>query len=769
MIEHKCFVFAFADVKVREREFCIIRAGEVLPVEPKAFRVLLFLLRNPHRLIKKDELLDAVWNDCSVSENSLTRSIALLRRLLGDDIRESRYIATVPTVGYRFLCDVEVEEDGFSGLDVTDPRHPDSGNGFEPLKGPHGVKGNSQNPQAQTAIAEEVEEKLEQPSNEGRRPRRLLLPGLIAAALVILLTGFLVHRAVSNRDASGQAVQPAHAAAASSRMRIVPLTNLPGWVRYPAFSPDGEKVAFIWNGENPVMGDLYVQLVGGERPLRLTHTGSGYICCGDWSPDGREIAFGRCDDHGGGVFIVPALGGPERKLTDVMCPFGDAGYPKWTGDGRSLVLADRCTPEGPRGIVVFSLETGEKRCLAAPPLYSEFGDSVPALSPDGKTVAFLRRTTLGMSEIYTVALWGGTPQQLTQSSWGAGRLMWSSDGQHIIFNSGLNSGRSGLLSRVWRVPATGGTMEPETVYPATGVLSRDGRRLAYVEPFWFWQSRAAVISRVELSRAGGQVVSQNGIIASEGGNQSAQPSPDGRQIVFQSGRSTRPEIWKSDADGSHLLQMTSFDEGFSGTPRWSPDGKWIAFDHHHERHSQIYLIDSEGRNMHMVTSGNYENLVPSWSRDGTAIYFASNRTGSLHVWRRELATGRETQVTRHGGFAAFESYDAKTLYYSRFEGGGIWSMPVGGGEEQQVTDALHKGYWGHFAVTDSGLYLLNSEAVPKPTLMFYNFQTRLFTPVLQLEDLSPGAPNLAASRDGRTLWSAHEARHSSLTMAENFQ
>ena len=99
MIEHKCFVFTFADVEVREREFCIVKAREVLPVEPKAFRVLLFLIRNPHRLITKDELLNAVWNDVAVSENSLTRSIALLRRLLGDDTREPRYIATVPTVG----------------------------------------------------------------------------------------------------------------------------------------------------------------------------------------------------------------------------------------------------------------------------------------------------------------------------------------------------------------------------------------------------------------------------------------------------------------------------------------------------------------------------------------------------------------------------------------------------------------------------------------------------------------------------------------------
>src|ERR1700719_726191 len=112
MTEHKCFVFSFADVKVREREFSIVKTGEVVAVEPKAFRVLLFLLRNPHRLITKEELLDAVWNDVAVSENSLTRSIALLRRLLGDDTHEPRYIATVPTVGYRFLCDVKVAEDG---------------------------------------------------------------------------------------------------------------------------------------------------------------------------------------------------------------------------------------------------------------------------------------------------------------------------------------------------------------------------------------------------------------------------------------------------------------------------------------------------------------------------------------------------------------------------------------------------------------------------------------------------------------------------------
>ena len=111
MTESKCSVFRFSDVEVRERELQLKRGGAALPVEPKAFRVLMHLLRNPGRLIRKDELLNAGWGDTAVTDNSLTRNIALLRRLLDDDIHAPRYIETVSTVGYRFICPVEAIED----------------------------------------------------------------------------------------------------------------------------------------------------------------------------------------------------------------------------------------------------------------------------------------------------------------------------------------------------------------------------------------------------------------------------------------------------------------------------------------------------------------------------------------------------------------------------------------------------------------------------------------------------------------------------------
>ena len=80
---NKSFVFRFADVEVREQKFTLIKAGKAVAVEPKAFRVLLFMLHDPQRLIAKEELLNSLWGDAAVTEGSLTRCIWLLRHPAG--------------------------------------------------------------------------------------------------------------------------------------------------------------------------------------------------------------------------------------------------------------------------------------------------------------------------------------------------------------------------------------------------------------------------------------------------------------------------------------------------------------------------------------------------------------------------------------------------------------------------------------------------------------------------------------------------------------
>jgi DNA-binding winged helix-turn-helix (wHTH) protein/tetratricopeptide (TPR) repeat protein len=107
---------------VKPRDFVLIRDGRVLSVEPTPFRVLLFLLRNPGRLVTKDEILSEVWSDCAVSDNSLTRSIATLRKLLADDSREPRYILTVARLGYRWSFPVKVTGERNEADRTTDIR-----------------------------------------------------------------------------------------------------------------------------------------------------------------------------------------------------------------------------------------------------------------------------------------------------------------------------------------------------------------------------------------------------------------------------------------------------------------------------------------------------------------------------------------------------------------------------------------------------------------------------------------------------------------------
>jgi TolB-like protein/DNA-binding winged helix-turn-helix (wHTH) protein len=117
-------IFKFEHFEADETEFRFKSNGQVIELEPKAFRVLLVLLENPNRLVRKQELLDAVWKDSFITESTLTRTISLLRKVLGDGQREPKFIETVPTLGYRFTGEVEVVPDPVKNLPT--PKLPSS-------------------------------------------------------------------------------------------------------------------------------------------------------------------------------------------------------------------------------------------------------------------------------------------------------------------------------------------------------------------------------------------------------------------------------------------------------------------------------------------------------------------------------------------------------------------------------------------------------------------------------------------------------------------
>lgn len=184
--------------------------------------------------------------------------------------------------------------------------------------------------------------------------------------------------------------------------------------------------------------------------------------------------------------------------------------------GKSVLLADVCRPGGPRGIVLLSLATGAKRCLTEP-ASTNADDFGFVISPDGRTVAFLRSTTALMADIYTIPLAGGVPRRLTNEHQTIDALMWTLDGKYITFAS-----NRATQARAWTVPAAGGPVEPEMVYPWVGIdlgslrgsggrsLSRDGQRFAFVQ---FQGGDPPAIWRADLPVPGGRAVNSRKLIS----------------------------------------------------------------------------------------------------------------------------------------------------------------------------------------------------------------------------------------------------------------
>src|SRR5882762_815635 len=99
-------VFLFDDIRVEAATFRAFKAGNLIQLEPKALRLLMFLIENRGRLIEKEEILDTIWNGTHVTENALTREIGKLRKNLGDVPKAPKYIQTVHTRGYRFIAEL---------------------------------------------------------------------------------------------------------------------------------------------------------------------------------------------------------------------------------------------------------------------------------------------------------------------------------------------------------------------------------------------------------------------------------------------------------------------------------------------------------------------------------------------------------------------------------------------------------------------------------------------------------------------------------------
>ena len=241
----------------------------------------------------------------------------------------------------------------------------------------------------------------------------------------------------------------------------------------------------------------------------------------------------------------------------------------------------------------------------------------------------------------------------------------------------------------------------------------------------------------------------------------------------------------ADLGGANPAKLTDVRAPWTGTPRWSRDGKWIAFDSNAEGQYEVYVVSATVGKPRRLTFEPTDDHVPSFSIDGKSLYFSSRRSGQVEIWRLPLTGGDAIQVTRNGGYVAFESFDGRYVYYTQTANGSspLWRIPAVGGTQEKVLDDVSDRA---FVVLEKGIYYVERQArrpwqAPgimvdlgflrsdvRSRLRFFDFAHATSRTVADLgERVWLG---LAASPDGRTiLFTRVDNVSSDLMMVDNFR
>jgi Tol biopolymer transport system component/tRNA A-37 threonylcarbamoyl transferase component Bud32 len=465
-------------------------------------------------------------------------------------------------------------------------------------------------------------------------------------------------------------------------VEVKPLTTYAGNESEPALSPDGKQIAFAWDGPNEKNYDIYMRLVEGGAVLRLT-TDPAPDHAPAWSPDGQRLAFVRDS----AIFLIPALGGVERKL--LQLPHGslflNLAAPtsiSWSPDGR--FLAFNGAEDGAPAVWIASTESGEYHRASTPPkgYYMELS---PAFSPDGRTLAYIRARdsfsrAIILQDVNREGTTQGREREITSYERRFEHLAWQPDGRGLILAVRSMGERSGLFRM-----KLDGTAMPLGI--DNGILmwpsvSLAGDRLAY-------QKRQVDTNIYRMDGPGPdggprpyEQCHVAVVVDSTANDREPMLSPDGRHLAFNSDRLGYYEIHVAGADGSNQVALTSMGPTAMGSPRWSPDSQRIAFDRYENGHSMIYTIGAEGGKPRRITDDQFRDIRPSFSRDGKWIYFSSNRSGRIEIWKAPAEGGVPQQITHNSGIEPFESADGKLLYY--VSGQGLWALPAAGGDPKPV-------------------------------------------------------------------------------------
>jgi Tol biopolymer transport system component/DNA-binding winged helix-turn-helix (wHTH) protein len=704
----------------------LLRDGEPVALTPKAFETLLALVQQSGKTVEKDDLMRRVWPGAVVEENNLNQNITALRKCLGDSRQESRYIATIPGLGYRFVAEVRTAT-------PAEAEPPEGSRGQTPPAVGQSVESSNNGRAAEARAAADGAESVAHDAAATHEPEESDGPdhvaptkfgsALVPAAFVLLLVAATAY-AFWGYWKSGT---PRPAKATASEIEVTALTRT-GTTGRAVISPDGRYIIYsVAEGGRESLWLRQASASSAQQiaaPAKVEYTGLTF------SRDGEHLYFVRAETNGSvrALYRMPALGGVSTKLLD------DVHSPvTLSPDGGRMAFVRNAG--GKSALTVADADGGNQRTLASRPAPDNF--KVPAWSPDGKTIvcsAGSRDRYDLHNSVVAVRVEDGAQSLASPKEWGwTGWVEWLSDGSGLLLTA---SEQPEGMDQVWHVSYPEGTARRITSdskrYRDISLTSDSRTLIAVLSDFSsdIWVAPEADAARahkltfgtgayldvcytpdgriVYASQAGGGwdiwVMNADGsgqqqLTADAGVNAQPSVSADGRRIVFASNRAGTFNVWRMDIDGGNPVRLTS--GGGEKFPQWSADGRWVVYNSVSPDESlySLWKVAADGGEPVQLTDKDSER--PAVSPDGRRV--ASFRRDAA------AAGGYSVVVTPFDGGPAEQTFavpqdvvplpfvrwspDGQSLTYTANRDGipNIWAQPLAGGPAKQLTDFKSEG------------------------------------------------------------------------------
>lgn len=698
--------FEFGEFILNGKEKVLLRDGKPISITPKAFQLLQILVENHGHLVEKSELLRKVWADSFVEEGNLTFTIRLLRKTLGDNKQNPRFIETVPTRGYRFTAEVKSI--------LTEPQ-----NKIEPTVQKHNSGQNS------WSFRQKV--------------------------LVVLITLFTATIGIGWWYLRSNSVIP-NAPILSVPFNLEAISTN-GRVFSAAISPDGKWV--VYSIKNKDKQSVWLRQLETSENVEIIPPEDVNYRQFEFSPDGNYLYFSRqmnFADEPTAVYRVPVSGGiPTKIIGNVWHHFS------LSADGEKISF-HRCCLNKVESYAIWIADSADgknERKVVSTQFPFRIGDN--RISPNGKKIAF----AVGQSEneandfgLKVVDIESGAESEITKEKFFNIRyLQWLPDQSGLLFTASKIPNKQ---YRIWQVSTvTGEVLQLTKDSENYAVLSLDksGNRLISSqtkEDFHLsLRSLENPIDNKFLINATRATFAPDGKILfyslMTGNDEIWSINPDGsgqRQltnntaddrypiasptdstIVFTSNRTGEAHIWRMNADGSNQTQLT---QNSGGSPLLvSPDGNWIFY--HRNIDKNLWRISMSGGKEELILNKRKDFLAVS--PDGKKVAFAENRNREKFLQIISLVDG---QIIKNLSIAAPKLNllqiewlpDGKSLAYiqtdEKSKSSTLWLHPLDG-NAQQVADLgteeilslkfapdgknfiITQGSWRHDAVLVKGL------------------------------------------------------------------